>query len=147
MYADDILLLASSPADLQYLTDATAEYCDGLGHTVNPAKSEVLVLGERDPVTAWSCGGGEVRQVQDFKYLGIIFNRSYRTDRMISNRLAKGESVVAAALVRLRQLDITHVPTCAKLFKQLVYPLISYGAEVWGTAFLSPDQPMQNPLQ
>lgn len=151
MYADDILLVADSPKQLQDMITATDVYCKSLGQTINADKSEILVFGEKSSTTQWSCSSGPIKQLAEVKYLGIRFHYCNGTERTIQPTREKGNAVVGNTLSRLRQLGIKPHPGnlgfCTNMFKTFVFPVISYGSEVWGTAFLNPTQPLSNPLQ
>jgi hypothetical protein len=47
LYADDLALLASSPAELQQLLDALSAFCSHYDMEVNVAKTEVVVFGHQ----------------------------------------------------------------------------------------------------
>ena len=77
VYADDICLLAMSPAELQALIDALAIYFGTLHMEISVAKTKVMsFFAEGAPITAFTCNGLPVEQVDSFKYLGLHFHKS-----------------------------------------------------------------------
>ena len=45
MYADDVVLVAESGADLQAMLDSLSGYCDKWNLSVNTRKSKVMAFG------------------------------------------------------------------------------------------------------
>jgi hypothetical protein len=83
LHADDLTLLASSPADLQALLDALQEFCVANSLHVNVAKSAVVVFGKRKPRlnheiphTGWLLAGAQLPVVAEFRCLGITFHQT-----------------------------------------------------------------------
>ncbi len=81
MYADDVVLMATSPEDLRRLVDAMQVFCAEVGLSINKAKSEVVTFqrqGSPAPPIGLdiTVGGEPLEQVQTFKYLGVEFNYS-----------------------------------------------------------------------
>ena len=74
-YADDFVLLADSPAGLQKLIDAAATFCDMVGMIICTVKTKVVVfMPQPMPPAPWLCKGQYLQQVQEFKYLGLMFS-------------------------------------------------------------------------
>ena len=74
-YADDFALLATTPAGLQKLIDATQEFCVQTGMVICPDKTKVVVFSAGAPeAIEWRCGSAELDCVQQYKYLGVIFD-------------------------------------------------------------------------
>ena len=71
LYADDVVLLAGSPHDLQQLIDIVATYCGTWRLTVNMDKSKVLVVKggyAGPPAHQWKYRGEILGQVAEYKY-------------------------------------------------------------------------------
>ena len=74
-YADDFVLLADTPAGLQKLINAAATFCDMVGMIICTVKTKVVVFGPQSmPPIPWFCKGESLQQVQEFKYLGLMFS-------------------------------------------------------------------------
>jgi hypothetical protein len=81
LYADDLTLLAATPAQLQSLLDALQEFCAHYHLQVNVAKCSVVVFGRTTPVEGrqvpvggWRYGGQQMPLLAEFWYLGITFH-------------------------------------------------------------------------
>ena len=77
MYADDTVLLAETPQDLQTLLNSLYTYCDEWKLTVNTAKTKIMVFRNGGYIRQdekWFYNGNELEIVNEFNYLGILFN-------------------------------------------------------------------------
>ncbi|KAG0444711.1 hypothetical protein HPB47_013473 [Ixodes persulcatus] len=75
IYADDVVLLADSPEDLQVLLDISGELATHLRLRFNQSKSAVLVKGDgpnQEPEEQqWHLQGGKLTRQNTVKYLGV----------------------------------------------------------------------------
>ena len=144
-YADDITLLAKSAAELQLLIDAVDAYCRLVGMELSKDKTKVMVFGEGTGSSfVWVCAGAPLEQVQEFKYLGLVFS----AQRGLPAALAKLKQKAAGAwgLLREQYDDLycsTHAPLMYRLYQAVVPPTGSYGCELWGMRRLHSDAETQ----
>ena len=71
-----MLILASSPEQLQALIDALAAYCATLQMEISVLRTKVVVVTAVPtpvPVVAFTCNGNPVEQVATFKVPGTSF--------------------------------------------------------------------------
>jgi hypothetical protein len=143
LYADDMVLLATSAAGLQRQLNLLQQYCQQWGLTVNTVKTKLMVLsGARTQQAALelaqqaglSFGGQPLQAVTSFKYLGITFHSS--TCLAGSAAPARNKAAWAAlhnCRARCAALGVEAAPVQLKLFGTMVDSVLSFGAEVWGT--------------
>lgn len=134
VYADDICLMASSPAHLQALLDALAAFCHTLHMEVSVAKTKVMVVaaGATSPVV-FTCNGQAIEQVQSFRYLGLHFHSSGSISHLISPMKAKAAGSWAVVQRRHSQLQCgATVNLKLQLLQSILVPSIHYGCELWG---------------
>ena len=141
LYADDMALVATSPAGLQAQLDLLQQYCQRWGLTVNTVKTKLLLLSgarteqgalEAAQLAGLSFGGAPLEAVTSFKYLGIVFSASHA----LAGTAAPARTQLAGlALSNMRarcaQLGIQAAGVRLQLFSTLVDSVLSYGAEVW----------------
>ena len=72
--------------------------------------------------------GKDLEIVQEFKYLGVIFNYN---GSFVKNRKHVYEQAQRAMFSLLRQLDLP-LDIQLELFDTLIMPILTYGCEVWG---------------
>ena len=71
LFADDVVLMASSAVDLQHSLDQFVAECEAAGMRISTSKSEAMVLS-RKPVDCLLRVGNEcLPQVKELKYLGF----------------------------------------------------------------------------
>lgn len=134
LYADDIVLLASSQSELQQLMDILADFCDQAELTINLSKTEVLVfsrsrVGIKADVFYRQT---KVTQSTKYKYLGVNFTARYGAKMGGVDLMASARKAMFALEVRLRTENITNPATAFHMFDSLIAPIFMYGSEIWG---------------
>ncbi|KAK3543983.1 hypothetical protein QTP70_032745, partial [Hemibagrus guttatus] len=94
IFADYIVLLAPSSLDLQHALGCFAAECEAAGMRVNTSKSEAMVLDLKKVACTLQVGGEVLPQVEEFKYLGVLFTSEGRMDREIDRRIGAAGSVM-----------------------------------------------------
>ncbi|KAI3364482.1 hypothetical protein L3Q82_010835, partial [Scortum barcoo] len=69
----DVVLLASSNEDLQHILRWFAAECEVAGMRISTSKSEAMVLDQKRVACPLRVGGEVLPQVEEFKYLGVLF--------------------------------------------------------------------------
>ncbi len=141
MYADDIVLMATTAAGLQRLIDATQQLCNWKKMTVSQEKTAVVVFKRiRDKAPdggSWQCGGSLLRKQDAYKYLGIVFSST----RGVAGSMLEVQrrQNAAWALLKRQYLHLTRhfaVQLMLRLYLAIVPPTASYGSEVWGLRYM-----------
>ncbi|KAI3367301.1 hypothetical protein L3Q82_008341 [Scortum barcoo] len=71
---DDVVLMASSSQDLQHVLERFAAECEAAGMRISTSKSVRPWFSNRKSVACPLRVGGEILpQVEEFKYLGVLF--------------------------------------------------------------------------
>jgi hypothetical protein len=80
IYADDIVLMDSTPANLQRLLDSLAAFCTACGLDISRSKTKVMqFLPPRQcsqPQHTFNIGAHTLEVVDSYKYLGVHFHSS-----------------------------------------------------------------------
>ncbi|KAK3575619.1 hypothetical protein QTP86_031501, partial [Hemibagrus guttatus] len=131
IFADDVVLLASSGLDLQHALGRFAAECEAAGMRVSTSKSEAMVLDRKKVVCTLQVGGEVLPQVEEFKYLGVLFMIEGRMDREIDRRIA-----AAAAVMRSMYRSVVVKKELSRKAKLSIYqsiyvPTLTYGHELW----------------
>jgi len=77
LFADDVVIFGKNLQDLQHSLDLLKTYCDKWGLAVNIDKTKAMVFRKRGPTSQeeiWHFGVEFFEIVNDFNYLGVIFN-------------------------------------------------------------------------
>ena len=136
LYADDVGLYAESCADMQALLDVLQCFCVLFKLKVNIRKTKGMVFHPR-PASyvkrcVWYYGGECIEMVDRFTYLGVIFHQSEGCLYGVDALVAQGSKAMYAAWAKLRALGITQVDMMCRVFDALVFPVVSYGCQIWG---------------
>ncbi|KAK3558351.1 hypothetical protein QTP86_017244 [Hemibagrus guttatus] len=87
LLVDDVVLLAPSSLDLQHALGRFAAECEAAGMSVSTSKSEAMLSNWKKVACTLQVGGEFLPQVEEFKYLGVLFSSEGRMDRIISTFL------------------------------------------------------------
>ncbi|KAK0156391.1 putative uncharacterized transposon-derived protein F52C9.6 [Merluccius polli] len=131
LFADDVVLLASSDRDLQLSLDRFAAECKAAGMRISTSKSESMVLNRKRVECTLRVGDEILPQVEEFKYLGVMFTSEGRMEWKIDRRIGAvsavmrtlhGSVVVKRELSRKAKLSI---------YQSIFVPALTYGHELW----------------
>ena len=128
-YADDIVLLACTEAELQDLVNRLDQASRIYGLLINIEKTKVMVMGNNIN-SCITVQGNKLDQVDTFLYLGSLITAEGDCEKEIRARLAKGRSIGTS----LRQIWRSHgitTSTKLRLLNALVWPVATYGCESW----------------
>ncbi|KAK3515201.1 hypothetical protein QTP70_010606 [Hemibagrus guttatus] len=81
---DDVVLLAPLSQDLQHALGRFAAKCESAEMRISTSKSEAMVLDRKKVACPLQVGGEFLPQVEEFKYLGVLFTKD-RTHSMDSS--------------------------------------------------------------
>ncbi|KAK3525020.1 hypothetical protein QTP86_013357 [Hemibagrus guttatus] len=131
IFADDVVLLASSGLDLQHALGRFAAECEAAGMRVSTSKSEAMVLDRKKVACTLQVGGEVLPQVEEFKYLGVLFTSEGRMDCEIDRRIG-----AAATLMRSMYRSVVVKKELSRKAKLSIYqsiyaPTLTYGHELW----------------
>jgi hypothetical protein len=141
-YADDIVLTAGSPAQLQRMLDCLHRFCEASSMFVNMKKSQVVVFNRNFHrlgmgQLAFTFNGAPLEVVPSYKYLGIQFEELRPTKDAVQQSIAKARKVMVQVFGRSKGLGVHNLASLSHLFDAVVEPVLSYGCEVWGPDWVS----------
>ncbi|KAK3528884.1 hypothetical protein QTP70_012076 [Hemibagrus guttatus] len=127
IFADDVVLLAPSSLDLQHALGRFAAECEAAGMRVSTS----MVLDQKKVACTLQVGGEVLPQVEEFKYLGVLFTSEGRMDREIDRRIG-----AAAAVMRSMYRSVVVKKELSRKAKLSIYqviyiPTLTYGHELW----------------
>ncbi|KAK3511176.1 hypothetical protein QTP70_032221, partial [Hemibagrus guttatus] len=128
---DDVVLLAPSSLDLQHALGHFAAECEAAGMRVSTSKSEAMVLDWKKVACTLQVEGEVLPQVEEFKYLGVLFMSEGRMDREIDRRI----SAVAAVMRSMYRSVVVKKELSRKaklsIYQSIYIPTLTYGHELW----------------
>jgi hypothetical protein len=140
MYADDVVLLSENEVDLQILLDKLSEWSQFNHMNINSNKSNIVHF--RPPsvkITSsrFRCGADEISLIDKYVYLGL-----HLTEHLDYNIMAKfvaqsAGRALGLLIVKYKNAGGLPYNVFTKLFDSMVWPVINYGASIWGTRSFS----------
>ena len=134
LFADDMVIFGSTPQDLQNSLDMLKSYCDKWSLTVNTSKTKIMVFRKRGSTRQnekWTYGGDEIDIVNDFNYLGTVFNYTGNFALNQEYLAGKGLKALNVLIAKIKQFQFKPKTVC-QLFDAFVGSTLSYASEVWG---------------
>jgi len=114
-YADDVGLITGSEKELQ---DTANEWDIALkdnGLKLNEIKSGVMVVSRTPEALHITANGQELKKVEEFKYLGVVYDSTAANETAVTDRIKKYS-------MNVWLLKDRHVPRAVKL---LIYTSVS----------------------
>ena len=135
LYADDLLLMSTSPQGLQTYLDNLKTFCDSSQLRVNLTKTQI-VISQQSPKSKqsppqWHFDGKRVKVIPQYKYLGLIFDQKHGFTRCVEKLNSAGHKALQAMYKRCQELKLDAPSVMVSLFDSLVRPILSYGCEIW----------------
>ena len=133
MYADDLIIMATSPEELQKSLDGLSEYCKKWKLNVNVKKTKCMTFskGSNTRKIQFKINNKQIENVKEYKYLGISVNaRNCSFAPSIDNLSNKATRAIFAITSKL-PFKTAPVKTLLKLFDSCVSPILTYGSEIW----------------
>ena len=135
LYADDIVLMADTPAELQKMIDIVDNYTAKWRLTLNARKSKIMIVNPQRTDQAvepeeWTFRGRNLEIVQEYKYLGVWFTNNLTWKKHVEYVTAKGK----ALLPPLRQFfSQQRIPLMIKrlVHTALVRSPLEYASAIW----------------
>uniref|UniRef100_A0AAQ4R3P6 Reverse transcriptase domain-containing protein n=1 Tax=Gasterosteus aculeatus aculeatus TaxID=481459 RepID=A0AAQ4R3P6_GASAC len=131
LFADDVVLMASSVCDLQLSLERFAVECEAVGMRISTSKSEAMVLSRKPMDCLLQVGNVSLPQVKEFKYLGVLFTSEGKMECEFGRRIGAAGAVLHSlyrTVVTKRELSRK-----AKLsiYRSIFVPTLTYGHEGW----------------
>ena len=135
LFADDIVLLSSTPHGLQTQINSLQTASKSIGLTVNTSKTKVMVfrkggyLGRREK---WTLGGEPLEVVNSYKYLGYMFTTQLSDNIACEDFAGKAKGKTLDILKTMYNIGSMNTVIFFKFFDAQIKPMLLYASEVWG---------------
>ena len=134
MYADDIVLLSTTPAGLQDKLNKLHKFCEDWCLEVNVSKTKVLVFNKPGRLLENMFYFNEecLENVRHYRYLGVHFSAS-GVFNFAKDDIFKKSLKASFKLTKLTTTGEPSMKTSLHLYDHLLKPIVLYGSEIWGT--------------
>ena len=116
--------MAESKEELKSLLMKVREESENVGLKLNLQKTKIMASG---PIISWQI---DEERVRDFTFLGSKITADGDCSHEIKRHLLLGRKVMTILDSILKNKDIT-LPTKVHLIKAMVFPIVTYGCEIW----------------
>ncbi|XP_061769811.1 uncharacterized protein LOC133560842 [Nerophis ophidion] len=124
LFADDVVLMASTGQDLQLSLDRFAAECEATGMRISTSKSESMVL-------AWKRFECHLRVGKEVKYFGVLFTSEGRVDREIDRRIGAPSSVMRTLYRSVVVKKELSRKAKLSIYRSIYVPILTYGHKLW----------------
>lgn len=135
LFADDIVLLSSTPTGLQNQIKNLEKVSKLLGLQVNIEKTKVMVFRKGGPLSNrehWFYDGKQIEVVNKYKYLGFLLTTKLSDISACEEYASKAKGKVVDILKTMWALGNLNSKLFFQLFDAQVKPMLLYASEVWG---------------
>ena len=107
-YADDTALIANTEKDLQALLDIVVNESEKMGLSLNPNKTETMVISRSAnvPTCRIKIKHQEIKQVHAFKYLSSLITPDGKCEKEIKCRIAQAKT----AFQKMKSMFTSNIP-------------------------------------
>ena len=136
LYADDLVLVASSEGELQALLQELNVWCQNNGIKINEQKSNVIhfrpkSIPQSDHI--FKCGDKCLKTVKQYIYLGILLSEHLDYNDMATHVSKSANRALGLVIAKSKSFGGLPFSSFTKLFDTMVWSVVSYGAAIWGT--------------
>ena len=135
LYADDILLVAKSEAELQILIHALETWCNTWKLRVNVTKTNVLHFrGPKKKRTTFNfeINNEPIEIVSMYKYLGFYLHELSDFNIMGTKMTESGNRALGNIIGKFKVLNNISYSTFTQLYNSNVASILDYDSEIWG---------------
>ena len=134
LYADDTIILAESPDELQIALNALSDYCNQWKLKINVDKTKIIRFSKRKSKTfnyVFHLNNETVELVDSYVYLGTKFSYNGKFKEAIKKQLLQAQRALFAIKSKRERLNLP-VDIMLDLFDKMIMPILLYGCEIWG---------------
>lgn len=136
MYADDIVIFAESPEQLQEMINKVQEYCEKWNLTINLEKSKVMIFrnngGRRSQKENWMLNEEQIEVVNKYKYLGVWLTPGLSLAEHFKERTQQAKTSLNLTWHKFISKKDMDIPAKIELFNAVARAILGYGAQIWG---------------
>ena len=135
-YADDIVLFSDNPEQLQEMLNIVSEWCKKWRLKINTDKTKIIQFRKSRKQRNNSCEfllqGTVLSEVQNYKYLGVIFDEHLKYDVACNTLASAARRALGKIIYKSKAISGLGFNTFTTLYNSMVSPILEYGSEVWG---------------
>ena len=136
LYADDTIVMAENPKDLQEALNAVSSYCELWKLKINVNKTKIIRFAKRkshNPNNQYNfwLNGEKVELVDDYVYLGTTVSYNGKYKKAIEKQVTHAKRALFGLKSKKKRYDLP-LDIMMELFDKMILPILLYGCETWG---------------
>jgi hypothetical protein len=135
LYADDVVLMAETGEELQILLNVLSKWCNKWRLTINISKTKVVhYRPSTHPRSTFqfSCGKEKLEIVQDYKYLGLVFDEHLKWEKTVRYLADSATRALECIIAKSKVFGGLPYNVYKTLYDSMVSPILEYGSHIWG---------------
>ncbi|MES9880789.1 MAG: reverse transcriptase family protein [Sedimenticola sp.] len=136
LFADDVVLIAESEADLQAMLNELGDWCVRNAMNINPTKSNIVQFRNPSVMISdfiFNVNGNVVSYASQYKYLGLVLSEHLDFNITAKTVAQSAGRALGLLIAKSKTLGGLQYDVFTKLYESIVCPVILYGAAIWGT--------------
>lgn len=129
-YADDTVVIANDPMELQNMMDSIVEHSRNYGLSMNIKKTKTMVFAKSPKNISLKIDGIEVEQVSSIRYLGIKLNERCNIREEIYGRIEQARRIFLDMRNLFTRSHLS-LKTRIRMLRCYVLSVLFYGCECW----------------
>ncbi|KAI3353178.1 hypothetical protein L3Q82_019730 [Scortum barcoo] len=125
-----LVRIAGRPSACAVLERFAAE-CEAAGMRISTSKSEAMVLDRKRVVCPLRVSGEVLPQVEEFKYLGVLFTSEGKMEREIDRRIGAASAVMRSVYRTVVVKKELSRKAKLSIYRSIYVPTLTYGHELW----------------
>ncbi|KAI3353374.1 hypothetical protein L3Q82_019912 [Scortum barcoo] len=119
--------------DLQHVLERFAAECEAAGMRISTSKSdEAMVLDRKRVACPLRVSGEVLPQVEEFKYLGVLFTSEGKMEREIDRRIGAASAVMRSVYrTVVVKKELSRKAKGSRFHRSIYVPTLTYGHELW----------------
>ena len=132
-WADDLLIVSTSPEGLQNCLNKLQSYCYKWALEVNVSKTKFMVMskGNTKLIPMVYLDNEPLEHVKQFKYLGIIVQQNGKFKAAIKDRILKANRALFLIKQAITSNKNVSVQLAMSLFDKMISPVLLYACPIW----------------
>ena len=129
-YADDIVLIAKTPEELQMMLNTLNKWCMSNRISVNVEKTNTMQIRSKN-YSNFLFNNETVLNVQQYKYLGIWFDEKLNFDQNSKMVSGAGNRAWCYLINKIQTYRDFNIRSFSRLYEAMILPILNYGCEIW----------------
>ena len=134
LYADDTIIMAENPTDLQLALNALSDYCNTWKLKINLDKTKIVRFSKgklQGPAPEFRLNDGIVEVVDSYVYLGTTISYNGKFSEAIEKQCNQAHRALFGLKSRKEKYNLP-IDIVLDLFDKMILPILLYGCEIWG---------------